>query len=545
MIRTTGEGGTRLLRLGLRGLACLAAGGLALMLALASPGHAWADEATTDGDAPVVGFAARDAGLLPDNEWNTTYVNAGNRGCNSCHTDLSDVMESAHSGLPFDHPITRNGFSDTHNATLLDGCLSCHDVHSADYGNYFADAIHTRHFSSTQFTDTFGGNCWSCHVVTDSASLTELGTWDMKLWEEVMYDGGLGGYPDASTNPLTREFLRLRGHESGYVTDVSAPETPAVNGEISVEMNQDVIDDLGDTFTALNHSGVYNEDNLYDKSHDVTLTGVKNPRSFTYDELAAMPQTEVTATNQCVVAGSAGHNIYNATYTGVSLKYLVEQCGGLADGVNQVYLTAWDEWENCALQQPLANYYDYGMIALKINGEDLPYDLGGPMALVSPGVGGAFWTKWVKTIDFNVGENPVDFVAANADAIPGDELNYVSAAWFENDGLNFDLGQPIELTGYAYAYAVSVAPLEAIEFSTDLGATWQRVDVPEDFDPLQWVLFDFSWTPQEAGTYVLKVRGVNANGATNEVEGGIIVTVSDSDEDGAAEAAAPEEGSDE
>ena len=189
------------------------------------------------------------------------------------------------------------------------------------------------------------------------------------------------------------------------------------------------------------------------------------------------------------VVGSGGHNIYNATYTGVTLQYLVDLCGGLEDGVNQVHLTGWDEWENCALQQRLSNYYDHGLIALKINGEDIPYDLGGPMLLVAPGTGGAFWTKYVETIDFNEGDAPFDFVEDYADSIPGDELNYVSAAWFQNDGLDFKLGDPVELTGYAYALATSVAPLSAIEFSTDLGTTWQRIEVPEDFDPMQWVQF--------------------------------------------------------
>ena len=504
------------------------------------------DDDGASGEEDGIGFTANSTGLFPDTEWNSNYLNAGNRGCNSCHADLNDVMDAAHAGIEYDHPVTRVGFSSTYNATILDGCLACHHVHTSDYGNYFADAIHTVHYSSDTFTDTFSGNCWSCHVITDSASLTELGTWEFKLWEEVVYDGGLGGYPDVSANPVTQAFMQYRGHSTGFVTDVQAPTTESVSqadegteagaeqgeseqGGITVNLHQDVITDLNDAFTAVNHSGMYDEDDMYDFTHTVTITGVKEPRTFTYQELAAMPQTEVTATNQCVVAGSAGHNIYNAVYTGVTLEYLVELCGGLEDGVNQVYLTGWDEWENCALQQRLSNYYDHGLIALEINGELIPYDLGGPMLLVAPGTGGAFWTKYVKTIDFNVGETPFDFVETYADSIPGDELNYVSAAWFQNDGLDFALGEPVELTGYAYALATSVAPLAAIEFSTDLGTTWQRVDVPEGFDPMQWVQFDFSWTPESTGTYIIKVRGVNENGSVNVTEGSVIVTVSETE----------------
>ncbi len=473
---------------------------------------------STDFSSSMSNFTDRDTGLYPDTTWNNLYLNAGNRGCNSCHEDLSEVMCVGRD----QHPIEREGNTSTHKTTVTDGCLNCHDIHSADYGMYFADAIHTAHASSKTFTQDLGGNCWSCHAVTDTSDLTQLGTYDFKLWEEVQYDGALGGYPDLVTNPNTRLFMNYIGHETGTPTDVSTD----ADATMSVDMSQD-ISTQEDSFTALNHNATYGEDDLLDYSHTLTLTGVKNPRTFTYDELAAMPQTTIRATNQCVVAGSNGHNIYNSEYTGVSLQYLVDQCGGLADGANQAYITAWDEWTCCWLDQRVENYVDHGLIALKMNGEDLPYEFGGPMGLVAPGVGGAFWCKWPKSIDFTAGEKPYDFVESFADSIPGDELNYVSGAWFENDGVAFSKNDGVTLKGYAYAYATSVAKLSAIEFSTDLGVTWQRFDVPADMDPYQWVTYTFHWQPKEAGTYIVKVRGVNANGAMNETDGSVIVTVTE------------------
>lgn len=463
-------------------------------------------------------FYDNDTGLFPETDWNSMYLNAGNRGCNSCHESLDNVMCMGRE----QHPITRSGNTSTHNSTILDGCMSCHDIHSADYGMYFADAIHTVHNSSQQFMEESGGNCWSCHVITDSSDLTQLGTWDIKLWEEVAYDGALGGYPDLVTNPNTREFMKHIGHENGTPTDVNVDD--GLSFDVAMDQKLSTLDD---SFTALNHNGTYGEQDLYDRDHTVTLEGVENPRTFTYDELSAMPQTTVTATNQCVVAGSAGHNIYNATYSGVSLAYLVDQCGGLAEGVNQAYLTAWDEWTCCWLDQRIENYLEKGIIALTYFDDPLPYELGGPMAVVAPGVGGAFWCKWIQDINFTAGEEPYDFVETFANGIPGDELNYVSGAWFENDGVSFSKNDGIVLDGYAYALATSVAPLKAIEFSTDLGVTWQRFDVPENMDPNQWVTFTFKWKPPEAGTYIVKTRGVNANGDVNETDGSVIVTVTE------------------
>lgn len=471
--------------------------------------------------AGIEGMAAfweQDAGDYPDTTFNTRYVNADRRGCNSCHEDMQSVIEN--SGLAHDHPVPRSGYNTERNLTILDGCLSCHAVHTSDYGNYFADAIHVAHYGNAGFVSELGGNCFSCHSITDTADLTKLGTTEMRLWEQVMYDGSAAGYPDIDDNEITREFMKFNGHASGYNTDIAVDEAP----EIKVDLSQKMTENVQDMFVALNHSGMYGEE-VADESHTVTLSGVKNPREFTLDDLRGMPQTTVKATNQCVVAGSAGHNIYNAEYTGVRLQDLVDACGGLEDGVNQLYITGWDEWNCCGLNQPIEDYLPNGLVAIEMNGEPVTYEFGGPMLFVAPGTGGAFWCKFVKTFEFSQGEAPFDFVKAMADQVPGDVLNDVSGAWFQNDGVQAKVGEPVALTGYGYALATSVAPLAAVEFSTDFGAHWTRVDVPADFDPLQWTTFDFSWTPKEAGTYIVKVRGVNADGKTNVVDGSIIVNV--------------------
>lgn len=467
-------------------------------------------------------FTDRDAGFLPDNVWNEQYVNAGNRGCNSCHENLDDVI--ANSGLACDHPITRSGYATERNVTILDGCLSCHDVHTADYGNYFADAIHTVHYGNPVFEEDLSGNCWTCHAVKDTADLTKLGETDWVLWEQIKYEGALGGYPDAADNAVTRQFMKYLGHDAGYVTDISSQESPSVD----VQLDQDVTENVQDAFVALNHAGAYDETKVNEAWKGVELKDVKNPKTFTLDELRAMPQTTVRATNQCVVAGSAGHNIYNADYTGVALKDLVEACGGVADGMNILFLMGADEWDCCRGAvggEPADEYLEDAVIALDMNGEPVTYEFGGPALFVAPGMGGAFWCKFVTEIEFAATEEPFDFVAAMNEVIPGDILNAVSGAWFQNDGETFKLSDGVSLTGYAHALANSVAPLKSIEFSTDLGATWTSVDVPADFDAMQWTTFNFHWQPDQAGTYVVKVRGVNANGLVSVVPGSVVVNV--------------------
>lgn len=465
-------------------------------------------------------FQQRDTGLYPDTAWNMIYVNPGNRGCNSCHESLDDLMLVGASN----HPIERAGNTSTHNITILD-CKSCHDLHSGDYGMYFGDALHAAHYGSALFTDELNGNCWSCHATTDAADFTEVGNWSMKLWEEVMYDGGLGGFPDLVDNPYTREFLQFVGHPSGNAIDMDVDGATAYE----VEMTQDLTENVSDMFTALNHNGVYGEEDLVDYDHTFSIEGVNEPRTFTYDELAAMPQTTVRQTMQCLVAGSAGHNIYNAEYTGVSLKYLVEElCGGLVEGNNMVAADAWDEWVNGGMSMPAEEFLDHGIVALTMNGEPLTYEFGAPMTLILPGMGGGQNTKWVRTMTFSHSDEPFDMPNYLYPLLPGDELNPVSAAWFANDGVEFSMADGVELKGYGFTLAEHFdSPLAAIEFSTDYGVTWQTFEVPADFDPYQWATFTFKWQPPAPGTYVVKVRGVNTLGWTNETEAGIIVKVTE------------------
>lgn len=482
-----------------------------------------AQQATQAADPMAAGmsdFQQRDAGLYPDTAYNQTYLNAGNRGCNSCHESLDSVMMIGSNGS---HPIERMGNTSTHNSTILD-CMSCHDLHSGDYGMYFADALHAAHYSSATFTDSLNGNCWSCHAMTDSADLTQVGTWSMPLWEEIMYDASAGGFPDTATNAYTREFLQYQGHESGNVTDMSVDSaTP-----FQVEMSQDLTD-KDDMFVAINHNGMYGEEDLFTKENTFTITGVKEPKTFTYDDLLAMPQTTTRATMQCAVAGSAGHNIYNAEYTGVSLSYLVnEECGGLLEGNNSATVTAWDGWVNGGMNLPASEYVDNGVIALKMNGEPLTYEFGGPFSMIAPGMAGGPNTKWIKSMDFNHVDAPSDFISDTFPHLPGDELNPVSAAWFANDGETFSMADGVELKGYAYSFATHMgSALDKIEFSTDYGVTWQSFEVPDDFDPYQWTTFTFTWNPPAPGTYVIKVHGVNTDGLASETDAGIIVNVTE------------------
>ncbi|MEE0583333.1 MAG: molybdopterin-dependent oxidoreductase, partial [Adlercreutzia sp.] len=247
----------------------------------------------------------------------------------------------------------------------------------------------------------------------------------------------------------------------------------------------------------------------------VSLTGVKNPRSFTKAELLAMPQTEFTMALACATNGRGGSLVSNIPMSGVSVAYLIEQCGGLADGVNAVNATGYDGWQAFPpMNLEASTYTEDAYIALKYYGEDLSQDDGAPMTLVSLGNPGARQVKHVKSIDFTQDETFFEgpMMAESDEPSPSYPIN---GMWFQEDGVTTKVGEPVTLTGAVYSWNRVVGDLASVNFSFDMGKTWQDVKIADqvtDFDPFQWVTYSLDWTPSKAGKYQVKLQATDVNG---------------------------------
>ncbi len=73
----------------------------------------------------------------------------------------------------------------------------------------------------------------------------------------------------------------------------------------------------------------------------------------------------------------------------------------------------------------------------------------------------------------------------------------------------YPVGEPIEFSGYADDYDTAIA---AVQFSLDDGEHWTTYPV-ENADARRWVRWRFSYTPEQAGVYLLQSRSVNVYGA--------------------------------
>lgn len=131
----------------------------------------------------------------------------------------------------------------------------------------------------------------------------------------------------------------------------------------------------------------------------LTIDGdVRNPLSFSYDDLRDLPQIEHIATICCVSNEVGGPYVGTATWQGVLLRPLLEQAG-VEPAAEQVFSTSIDGW-TCGFPVTAAMDGRTAMVALGMNGTPLPLEHGFPARLIVPGLYGyVSATKWLRSIE--------------------------------------------------------------------------------------------------------------------------------------------------
>ena len=126
----------------------------------------------------------------------------------------------------------------------------------------------------------------------------------------------------------------------------------------------------------------------------LTLTGlVENEQLFSLEQLKQLPQSEITIDLHCVTRWSK----FDVTFRGVMMETLLEHCGVL-DEAKFVSFTARstrDHATSMTLQDSLAYKT---LIALEVDGQDLPLEHGGPIRNIVEGKYFYKSVKWLREI---------------------------------------------------------------------------------------------------------------------------------------------------
>jgi DMSO/TMAO reductase YedYZ molybdopterin-dependent catalytic subunit len=121
---------------------------------------------------------------------------------------------------------------------------------------------------------------------------------------------------------------------------------------------------------------------------------VKEPRSFTYDELLALPRASQTSDFHCVT----GWTVRNVHWSGVRFSHLLDQVEPLPQA-KAIRFTSLEQPYNDSLTLDQLHLPDV-LLALEMDGEPLSRPHGSPARVVIPEMYGYKGVKWLTRIDF-------------------------------------------------------------------------------------------------------------------------------------------------
>jgi DMSO/TMAO reductase YedYZ molybdopterin-dependent catalytic subunit len=238
------------------------------------------------------------------------------------------------------------------------------------------------------------------------------------------------------------------------------------------------------------------------------LGHVDTPLTLTLDDLKQMPQRTYQAFLECsgngrgffqpAVSGGQWRNdaVANAEWSGVPLHEILDQAG-VKDGAIDVVSQGGDFPE---MQRGLPIDTAMGpdiLLALQMNGEDLPAPHGGPVRLFVPGWGGIASTKWLIGLtvldqpfqgDFNV-NNYIVIDAHDRVLRPVRAMPVSSAIWTPAPNAELSAGE-VSIAGYAWSGLGGIAK---VEISTDNGLHWDEAQITEHGGEHSWARFEYTW----------------------------------------------------
>ena len=421
--------------------------------------------------APKVTKAANgaDVQLIPNDPymWNTAILDGENRGClaSDCHESLLDTTQL----LPMTHPKLWNPY-DVEATTKF--CYMCHSK-----ALFMQDSMHALHMNNPEFAKK-NGNCDSCHYISPQ-------TGEYLLWDLVKYNNAYMG-----------------------ITPV-----PNATGEFS--FTQDSITPTDQVFYYWennNHQGITPDNDTSQEAYDnweIAVEGeVDNPFTFKLTDFEDQ-MVERVLKMDCQTNPPGGAYVANVNVKGIPLSAIMERAGVKDSAVN-MHSVADDGWDVYPVPMDIVNQYlDDILLVTEINGEKLGMLQGYPVQLWIPPLGGCHYTKRVVTLNFAADPAPARLFEGFTNPKTGEMFNKPNTSiFYQAQGTIFPAGQPIELEGFADAYNV---PMTAVEISMDKGATWTTYDLGET-DVMRWVNWKYKFTPEKPGSYLIMVRGVDADG---------------------------------
>jgi DMSO/TMAO reductase YedYZ molybdopterin-dependent catalytic subunit len=269
---------------------------------------------------------------------------------------------------------------------------------------------------------------------------------------------------------------------------------------------------------------------------EVSIEGVRNPRTMTLGELRRLGIETVATVLQCSGNGRAffDHEASgtqwsvgaagNVLWSGVPVRAVVEELGGIADGRRFMTSTGGEtipagiDPKTVLVERsvPVAAM-ENAILAWEMNGEAIPLAHGGPLRTVVPGYYGINNVKYVSKLAFTETESDAAIQATGyrvrpvgEKGAPGQPSMWEMAvkSWVTHPLMETETGR-VQIHGVAFGGINAVA---RVEVSTDGGQSWQEARF------LGPDLGRFAWRPfvlpadLQPGTHTIASRATDAAG---------------------------------
>lgn len=440
--------------------------------------------------------------------FNLNYLNGENRGCNSCHDDLAELV----SNMPdFDHQdITRCAPVQY----TVQMCIDCHTWQpgyiTQQYS--FGDLMHMIHTQkNADAFSSMGGNCFSCHFATDSNTEDTLSTNDattMGLFDEVKHDifGGITQVSDQSDVDAQVVWDQKKSSwDSTWDYNWRGPGYYWDHDRYHYQEEGTPLDkDLFANWT-ISVSGCVGSDVTY------TLS----------DLIEEAENVHTTKAMVCTMNPTGGSFFGNYDIDAIPLSWLVEKAGGYTDDAVSLQVMAADGSHEDLTRDVFSQHLDDIYIVYKINGHLINWEDGYPVwcwcSFESAG------NSWKSVSDFVFSdtsdpwlpnqngwhEQSDEWTQDGNERYPSNSFFNKPQAGFLNvdEGTVIETGKPYTIEGWSHGYDWTV---KGIQVSLDGGASWTTYDF-EDVDPQLVVNWYYTFTPQEDTAYVIRVRTICDN----------------------------------
>ncbi len=236
---------------------------------------------------------------------------------------------------------------------------------------------------------------------------------------------------------------------------------------------------------------------------------VDQARSFTLDELRALPTTSQAVTLECISNVLGGDLISTAVLTGVRLKEFLARAGRKPEG-RTVFLESADRFFESVEADDVED--DRTLLVWAMNGEPLTAEHGFPLRIFVPNRHGMKQPKWITHLEVTDLARPGYWEVRgwSKEAIPN------TTSVIDTVGTSTVLGQAqvLPIGGIAYAGARGIS---RVEVQAD-GGQWvgARLRVPP-LSPLSWVQWRYDW-PYQPGQHTFRVRAYDGTGALQPTE---------------------------